>query len=52
MFGWLKGGRLKKDSDDHLRPGIFAIILVFVSLMRRPAEIVIHKVNRSTELEA
>jgi quinol monooxygenase YgiN len=42
----------QKDSDDHLRSDLFAVLLGAGSLMRRPPDIVIHTVDRSTELEA
>jgi quinol monooxygenase YgiN len=42
----------QKDSDEHLRSDIFTVLLGAGSLMCRPPEIVIHPVNRSTELEA
>jgi len=41
-----------KDSEDHLRPDIFAIILGAASLTSRTPEIVMHTVSRSKELEA
>jgi quinol monooxygenase YgiN len=42
----------RKDSDDHLRSDLFAVLLGAGSLMRRPPDIVIHTVDHSTELEA
>jgi quinol monooxygenase YgiN len=42
----------QKDSDDHLQSDIFTVLVGAGCLMRRPPEIVIHTVNRSTELEA
>jgi quinol monooxygenase YgiN len=42
----------QKDSDDHLRSDIFTVLMGAGSLMSRPPEIVIHSVDRSTELEA
>jgi quinol monooxygenase YgiN len=41
----------QKDSDDHLQSDIFTVLMGAGTLMRRPPEIVIHTVNRSTELE-
>jgi quinol monooxygenase YgiN len=41
----------QKDSDDHLQSDIFTILLGAGSLMRRPPEIVIHTVSRSSDLE-
>jgi quinol monooxygenase YgiN len=42
----------QKDSDDHLRSDIFAVLLGAGTLMHRPPEIVIHTVSHSTELGA
>jgi quinol monooxygenase YgiN len=42
----------QKDSDDHLRSDIFTVLMGAGCLMSRPPEIMIHTVNRSTELEA
>jgi quinol monooxygenase YgiN len=42
----------QKDLDDHLRSDIFTVLMGAGSLMSRPPEIVIHTVDRSTELEA
>lgn len=39
-------------ANDHLRSDIFTIFMGAGCLMRRPPEIVIHTVSRSTELEA
>jgi quinol monooxygenase YgiN len=41
----------QKDSDDHLQSDIFAVLLGAGTLMRRPPEIVIHTVSRSSDLE-
>ena len=42
----------QKDSDDHLRSDIFTVLMGAKCLWSRPAEIMIHTVSRSTELEA
>jgi quinol monooxygenase YgiN len=42
----------QKDSDDHLRSDIFAVLLGAGTLMHRPPEIVIHTVSHSSALEA
>jgi quinol monooxygenase YgiN len=42
----------QKDLDDHMRSDIFTVLMGAGSIMSRPPEIVIHTVNRSTELEA
>jgi quinol monooxygenase YgiN len=42
----------QKDSDDHLRSDIFTVLMGAKCLLSRPAEIMIHTVSRSTELEA
>ena len=42
----------QQDSDDHLRSDLFTVLMGAGTLMRRPPEIVIHTVDRSTELEA
>ena len=42
----------QKDSEDHLRSDIFAVLLGAGTLMHRPPEIVIHTVSHSTELGA
>ena len=42
----------QQDSDDHLRSDLFTVLMGAGTLMRRPPEIVIHAVSRSTELEA
>ena len=41
----------EKDWDDHLQSDIFAVLLGAGTLMHRPPEIVIHKVDQSKELE-
>ena len=41
----------QKDSDNHLRSDIFTVLMGARSLMHRPPEIVIHTVDRPTELE-
>jgi len=41
----------QKDADEHLQSDIFTVLMGAGSLMRRPPEIVIHTVSRSTELE-
>ena len=41
----------QKESDDHLRSEIFAVLLGAGTLMRRPPEIMIHAVSSSTQLE-
>ena len=41
----------QKDSDNHLRSDIFTVLRGAGSLMHRPPEIVIHTVDRPTELE-
>jgi quinol monooxygenase YgiN len=41
----------QKDWDDHLQSDIFTVLMGAGTLMRRPPEIVIHTVSRSTELE-
>jgi quinol monooxygenase YgiN len=42
----------QKDADEHLQSDIFTVLMGAGTLMRRPPEIVIHTVDRSTELEA
>jgi len=42
----------QKDADEHLQSDIFTVLMGAGTLMRRPPEIVIHTVSRSTELEA
>jgi len=42
----------QKDADEHLQSDIFTVLMGAGSLMRRPPEIVVHTVSRSTELEA
>jgi quinol monooxygenase YgiN len=42
----------QQDSDDHLRSDLFTVLMGAGTLMRRPPEIVMHTVDRSTELEA
>jgi quinol monooxygenase YgiN len=42
----------QKDSDDHLRSDIFAVLTGAGTLMHRPPEIVIHTVSHSSALEA
>jgi len=42
----------REHSDEHLRSGIFTVLMGAGSLMQRPPEIVIHTVSRLTELEA
>jgi len=42
----------EKDTDDHLRSDLFTVLMGAKCLMSRPPEIVIHTVDRSTELEA
>jgi quinol monooxygenase YgiN len=42
----------QKDVDEHLQSDIFTVLMGAVTLMRRPPDIVIHTVSRSTELEA
>jgi len=39
----------QQDSEDHLRSDIFTVLMGAGSLMRRPPEIVVHSVSRSTE---
>ena len=41
----------QKDSDDHLRSDIFAVLLGAGCLMSRPPEIVIHTVSNSSEFK-
>jgi quinol monooxygenase YgiN len=41
----------QKDWDDHQQSDIFTVLMGAGTLMRRPPEIVIHTVSRSTELE-
>ena len=41
----------ENDSDAHLRSDLFRVLLGAGSLMRKPPEIVIHTVERSTELK-
>jgi quinol monooxygenase YgiN len=42
----------QQDSDDHLQSDIFTVLMGAETLMRRPPDIVIHTVSRSTQLEA
>jgi len=42
----------QKDSDNHLRSDLFTVLMGAKCLLSRPPEIVIHTVDRSTELEA
>jgi len=42
----------QKDWDEHRRSDIFTVLMGAGTLMRRPPDIVIHTVSRSTELEA
>ena len=42
----------QKDADDHLQSDIFTVLMGAKCLWSRPAEIMIHTVSRSTELEA
>jgi quinol monooxygenase YgiN len=42
----------QKDSDNHLRSDIFAVLLGTGTLMHRPPEMVIHTVSGSAEWEA
>jgi quinol monooxygenase YgiN len=51
-FALVEEWATQKDSDDHLRSGLFTILIGAKCLLSRPPEIVIHTVDRSTELEA
>jgi len=42
----------QKDADNHLQSDIFTVLIGAKCLLIRPPEIMIHTVNRSTELEA
>ncbi len=42
----------RKALDDHLRSGRFKVLMGARSLLSRPAEIMIHRVSQSLELEA
>jgi quinol monooxygenase YgiN len=42
----------QEDADEHLRSDIFTVLRGAGSLMRRPPDIVIHTVSRSSEFKA
>jgi len=42
----------QRDLEDHLRSDIFTVLLGAGSLMFRPPEVLIHTVDRSTEMVA
>jgi hypothetical protein len=43
---------IPKDSDDHQRSDIFAVLLGAGSLMGRPPKLVIHRVSHFSDWEA